>query len=573
MYGASIFLLKSIRAFFESLYRIAAGAIHHLDPVIAPVQRVSARVGAFLGRILAPVDRFRIVYPAVATAGLALLVLLLGPNIEFNFFRDEGYLWYGTQRVMAGEIPFRDFQSYYDPARYYLCAAVMAAFGSHGIMALWKALALFGAAAAAIASWLVFRKFSQPSLWMWLVVSVTLILWMFPETYKLLDICASLILVMQLAWLMEQPTRFRCFTAGVIVGLVTIIGRNHGLYGVVADVVALSCVALAERRADLKTVLACGALGVFVGYLPMLLALALVPGLWAPFWDGIRIYFVLGKTNLGVPVPWPWLVEPGQPLADQLRYIAIGSLLIFQPLFSLAVVGRALRSAVVHKTPLDPLLFAPALLALIYTHHAFARPGLEHLAQAIYPLLITIFVLANRRASGAKIALASLVCAVSLFVELPKQPLYMGLMTKSGPTVQIGPDMVSFSPYDTLLVQKLTGLVEKYAPNGQEFVAEPFLPGFYAMFDRRAAVWNSYQLSPATPAEQEMEIKRIQDEHPAFVLIEIQLQDNRRELAYWATSHQVFRYVTRNFNRVDSSNLVPGMMLYVPPGTDNAAHR
>ncbi len=131
---------------------------------------------------------------------------------------------------------------------------------------------------------------------------------------------------------------------------------------------------------------------------------------------------------------------------------------------------------------------------------------------------------------------------------------------------------MSFSPYDTFLVHKLTDLVDKYAPNGQEFVAEPFLPGFYAMFDRRAAVWNSYQLSPATSAEQEMEIKRIQDEHPAFVLIEIQLQDNRRDLGYWATSHQVFRYLTQHFDRVNSSDTVPGMMLYVPSGVDKAAH-
>jgi hypothetical protein len=58
---------------------------------------------------------------------------------------DEGFLWYGAQRLSAGDVPILDFYAY-DIGRYAVLAAAMWLWGNTGVVALRFGLMLIQAA-------------------------------------------------------------------------------------------------------------------------------------------------------------------------------------------------------------------------------------------------------------------------------------------------------------------------------------------------------------------------------------------------------------------------------------------
>src|SRR5437870_13747132 len=76
--------------------------------------------------------------------------------------RDEGIVLQWAQRILGGEVLYRDFFSFFPPSSYYFLALIFKIFGSSIIVAR-TALVIFGAAFSAITSLLCRRVCSRGS--------------------------------------------------------------------------------------------------------------------------------------------------------------------------------------------------------------------------------------------------------------------------------------------------------------------------------------------------------------------------------------------------------------------------
>ncbi|OZB59449.1 MAG: hypothetical protein B7X39_11545 [Lysobacterales bacterium 14-68-21] len=485
----------------------------------------------------------------LAVVSVAILFMWQG-NKGFSLW-DEGFLWYGIQRVMQGEVPVRDFMSY-DPGRYYWSAALMELCGGGGIMAVRVTVAVFQAMGLSVGLLLIARTAGKQGLFYLFLSAVTLMAWMFPR-HKLFDISLAIFLIGALAYLVEKPDGRRYFLTGFCVGLIAVFGRNHGVYGTLASLGVigwLSC-KRSEGVSPIKKLMLWGA-GVVSGYTPIWLMLLLIPGFASAFWESIRFLFEIKATNIPLPVPWPWRV-PFASLSTgaAIREVLVGLFFVGELVVGTLSIGWVISQRLRNRH-VAPALVAASFLMLPYAHFAYSRADINHLAQSIFPMLVGILAFLSTCSPRIKWSFALVLCAASVWVMLVFQPGWQCRAHRCV-DVEISGSTLQMDLGTARDVSLLRSLASEYAPHGRSFIAVPYWPGAYALLGRKSPMWEIYPLSPRPAAFEREEIKRIQASKPGFVLVFDMPLDGRDALRFQNTHPLTYQYILDNFDPTSGS--------------------
>lgn len=482
-------------------------------------------------------------------------------------FRDEGFLWYGVQRTLYGEVPVRDFMAY-DIGRYYIAAAIGFLVGD-GLAPLRWTSVICEAVLLVMALHIVMPSLPRRGVvnaLCLLFFAVLVVLWVFPY-YKVYDHLAA-VAVVQLAlvalrW--QRPDAL--FWIGAGVGFVALIGRNHGVYGVMTILLVLSGLIVTRSvkwPAGLHMAF-CFGLGVLAGYTPNWLMALWVPGYLNAMIATVQDMIAQGATNLPLPVPWPWKVRLGEGGG----LIAISELMIglgFCLLLAVPATALILLSAKKVAEPMRLPLAASAAAAVPYAHYAFSRPDSVHLSLAILPTILAIFLMLPSLKPGHRLVsmlglLGFTICAVGF-----SQPaIKFRILGVSHEVVNIGATRIFVEPSKARLWRWLDEvLVEQKATTS--FLALPNLPSLHA--DRRMAIpiWEIYALTPRTTTFQNKEIETLAAKPPALIILSNDRLDGRFGARFSDFHRDTFDWIKSNYIVLDSLGAPSGiqdMMVFV----------
>lgn len=507
----------------------------------------------------------------VLSALMVAVAFLLQGDTGFNL-ADEGYLWYGTIQTALGQVPVRDFQSY-DPGRYYWGALWFKLLQNDGILALRLSQAVFQFMGLTLGLLLLRRLFGS---WISLISAATILVrWMFP-TWKIYEPVILVAAIYFAVLLIEQPSRVRHLAAGIFVGLAAFFGRNHGLYCGVAFVLLVLYFGWTSGKRVLGKRFAALTIGIVIGYLPMLLMMALVPGFFTAFVTDI-LYILKNGTNLPLPVPWPWRHQYQLPgWRESIHRATVGTLFLAFPIFYVFAFVRIFSKRAVR---LQPVFIASAFVGVTYLHYTFDRPQLYYLAWTIPPFILGLLALtasfSGQVRSKVTIAKLSVLAVVSIAALEMAQENYFTIKIKSfGKTKLIGRFAGDFTQAmnaqglvktdvrgDSLWVLSDTaGMIEDVRAidqylikSDEKILVAPYLPGLYVILGRQSPVWEIYFLLPRALEQEEAMVHDLDSKHVEWALVCNYYMDDRPELQFGSTHGRLWNYLVTNFETVPSN--------------------
>ena len=501
----------------------------------------------------------RLILPGICLA-VSGFFFLLHYNIALNL-ADEGYLWYGVQKVFEGKTPVLDFESY-DPGRYYW-SALFFHFWRPGLVPLRLAEAFFQCLGLLAGLWIARRHLaSRTELGL---LALLLGTWMFPH-FKFFDCALPAIAIFAASRLIECDSPRQVWMVWSLVGLVYGMGRNHGLYlGL-----ACACVTLIrglEKRWRFSH-WGWALRGLALGCLPFLFWLTLTPGTLRAYETMVFHYYAFEKTRaLTLPIPWFWNLGQEAGSWPEKATLALAANLL--PCFYFLWIRRFWKNRRAADS-LDRTLLACGLVGLLYLHYFYSRADLEHLAVALGPFLLGFSCWQASLRLFSPVFLTSFFL-LSFFWLAGPYHFFPAHAAQRGAFVEypIGRDKILINPSQADLLNSVSAILASRAP-GDGFAAWPGFPGLYAIFNLDSPTWAIYPILPATLSEQQQMVSQLQANHVRWILMENAKLDGQENLRFSQTHPLVWNYL-QTHALYPRPIVTAGLLLFVfphakPPG-------
>jgi hypothetical protein len=482
-------------------------------------------------------------YCILTAAVIILLLWLPGIRVELET-ADEGYLCFGAQQYARGKVPIRDFRAY-DPGRYVWVGLLMKLFGQT-FYAQRLAMSLVMIAALSVVGWLIFQVSHN---WYATALSQLLFyLWLHPY-YKGFEVLFCFLTIAAGYFLLSDPGIEALLYAGVIHGLAYFFGLNLGLYASAAFLV-ICLICLISGQLDFLVTGGVFTVGTMIGLMPLLYIAARYSGFANAYWhEKVLTILKRGTTNLSLPLPFWGRPTPHwtrQPRAKRILFKTL-----FNALPLIYITGMAVGLVQIDRSPsLSALMISSSAVGMAYFHHLYSRCDFDHLCLSVHPCLITIVALSALLFSSAVILpVLGLMTASSILLNNKnlQNSARRLIKPKSDVKLALNNEFFLLSHPQANMLEQMNRVINTCSNSEEKCFFVPSIPGFYALYNREPAAYDTYCVYPATSEKQEKMMQELIASRAKLAIIFDMLLDDRDDLRFSRTHPRVYEYIQQNF--------------------------
>lgn len=270
--------------------------------------------------------------------GLLVIFCWHAFTIELNLgYYDEGLAVVGAERVMAGDLPYRDFWTLYAPGNFYFIATVFATFGKQ-LLASRLASLLAIVAALGLLEWICSRMLRRPgSILATIGIGICAKMpWGAPTTLAMLPVLAAAAALLR--WTDTHRLRW-AISAGVAAGIAVFVRHDFGIYIATSACVFLIAKFLSSRdyRADPMKAVA-SFVAAFIATSAAAYSYLIVNGGWTDLLQDLIVFPFTVYPSVR-KIPWPGFLDALSPTRfEQLGATEFFSDLAYRLPFAIGIV-------------------------------------------------------------------------------------------------------------------------------------------------------------------------------------------------------------------------------------------